>query len=272
MSGLIRQAMASTGSPTLWRRISSATCSVARTRQCQKARVSGRHPASARDRLEGRRAGWPYRRQPANAREARHDPGSTEAAGAAGRHRHAHALLRHRRALSGRSHRGVPAAAGAGRRLPGGATAPGPRARRGRSTVGLRHRQPLHHGCGGGARRWGAGGGRGRPQRERCRAGAPHGGGRARHPLPHAQGRRAALGNPGGHGGARASVRLARAAAVQRPRAARAGSDAEAPPGRSGDRSRRPVHGSGAAEPPRIFLPARPDRERTHLGQAVRAV
>ena len=176
-------------------------CSVARTRQCQKARVSGRHPASARDRLEGRRAGWPYRRQPANAREARHDPGSTEAAGAAGRHRHAHALLRHRRALSGRSHRGVPAAAGAGRQIPGGATAPGPRARRGRSTVGLRHRQPLHHGCGGGARRCGAGGGRGRPRRERCRAGALHGGGRARHPLPPAQGRRAALGNPGGDGG-----------------------------------------------------------------------
>ena len=37
---------------------------------------------------------------------------------------------------------------------------------------------------------------------ERRRAGAPHGGGRARHPLPHAQGRRAALGHPGGDGGA----------------------------------------------------------------------
>ena len=69
---------------------------------------------------------------------------------------------------------------------------------------------------------------------------------RPRHPLPHVQGRRAALGHPRGNGGAGACLRLARPAAVQRPRAARARDAAAQPAGHAGDRPHRPLPGSGA--------------------------
>ena len=87
---------------------------------------------------------------------------------------------------------------------------------------------------------------------ERGRARAPDRSGRARHPLPHAEGRRPALGDPRGDGSPRAPLRLARAIAVQRPRAARARGHAQAPARRPGDRPRRPLHGPGAARPPRL--------------------
>ena len=252
MSGLIRQAMASTGSPTLWRRISSA---------------HAQSPAPANAKRPEYRDATP--RLPAIALRGEGQGGRTVVSP---QMRERHAMTQDRPRLQA-----PPGATDThmhfydtAERYPVAPTAaflPPPARvddyREVQRRLGLERVvvvQPSAYGTdnrctmdavaalGDG----GAGGGRGRPQRERRRAGAPHGGGRARHPLPHAQGRRAALGNPRGHGGARASVRLARAAAVQRPRAARAGSDAEAPAGRSGDRSRRPVHGPGAAGPPGI--------------------
>jgi hypothetical protein len=61
--------------------------------------------------LQAGRARRSDNREMRKGRGNRPDPGSTEAAGAAGRH--AHALLRHRRMLPGGAGRGVPAAAGA---------------------------------------------------------------------------------------------------------------------------------------------------------------
>ena len=145
--------------------------------------------------------------------------------------------------------RHVHAARCLGGRLSQGAGAARHHAHRRGAALDLRHRQPLHARGHRGAGRQRARHRRGRPERDRRRARPPHQGRHPRHPLPHAAGRRAAVGHPGDHGGAGRQLRLACAASARRPHPARPRAAVEEAPRHAGGRSRRQIPRAGAGRP-----------------------